>query len=148
MRSYSNDLRQKVLQLDDGKTSVREAAARLKVGKTFVANCWNRFRKTGLTTAMRQGGYKVSMLQNHSSAIRSWIKSNPSITLDEMLELCVSQLGVRVGRMTMWDHLDRMGLTFKKNSARSGARQARREGAARSVETKPAASRRKKTGVS
>ncbi len=126
MRSYSQDLRDRVIGLDDGKNTFRDIAKRLGVGKTFVASCLNRFRLEKVSTSKRQGGYKVSKLSEHRSAIKAWIREDKNITIDDMVSKAKEELGIKIGRMTIWDWLDKNKLTFKKNSARQRARQARR----------------------
>ena len=148
MKAYSQDFRDKIILAREKEPCATVVAKRFGVSKSFVSRCWKRIDSYGVNHAYRQGGYKVSRLSAISSTIKAWLRNQPDMTIDQMLQRCEDELGLSVGRMTLWDHLDRIGMTFKKNSARVRARQARRQATPRSVETKPVESGRKKTRVS
>ena len=55
--AYSEDLRRCIIKASEqSKQSVRELAKRFEVGKTFVNNLLNRYKKTGNLTALPHGG--------------------------------------------------------------------------------------------
>jgi Transposase and inactivated derivatives len=148
MKAYSQDFRDKIILAREKESCATVVAKRFGVSKSYVSRCWKRIDSCGVNHAYRQGGYKVSKLSKISSTIKAWLRKQPDMTLEQMQQRCEGELGIAVGRMTMWDHLDRMGLTFKKNSSRSRARQARRDGTSQILEAKPVSPRRKKAGVS
>ena len=148
MKTYSVDMRQRIIERKEQGESSESIAKLFRISKRSVDRFWKRKNETGSIEPSKIGGYRVSLLDPHIALLRRWIRTMPDITLDELVERCASDLGIRIGRIAVWNILDRADLTFKKNDTRVRARQARRDGTTRSVEAKPAVPRRKKARVS
>jgi Transposase and inactivated derivatives len=148
MKSYSMDLRERIISSRQSGNSAAMTARIYKVSKRTVERLWARFLSDGTREARKRGGYKKSHLLPFFKDIKRWLKEDPCMTLAQMSDRCALEFGIIIKSTALWQQLDKLGLSFKKNDTRQRARQARREGAPRSMEAKPAASRRKKTGVS
>ena len=85
-RAYSQDLRDRVI---DAGTSARAAAR-------------------------RQGQPRHSKLDPHRGYLLGMIEAAPDITMIEMQERLLKEVGVSASVSTIWTFLDRAGLTFKK----------------------------------
>lgn len=126
MRSYNQDLRDRVISAKADGDSTEVVSKRFKVSYSCVNRWWLRFTETGLRSAFVIGGNKKSRIANEEMSIREIIKHRPDITVNELVVYCASELGIKISRNALWWQLDRMGLSFKKNSTRIRARQRRR----------------------
>ena len=84
-------------------------------------------RTTGIVAAKPQGGDTRShRIEAFSGVILAAVAAQKDISLVELAELLRTEHGASFGASTVWRCLDRHGMTFKKNSARSRAGAARR----------------------
>ncbi len=126
MKSYSQDMRDRVIEWKLAGISVAESAKRLGVSRSFAARCWSRYANTGDKSARRRGGYRICILEAHRKKIVSWIKSDGNITLESLSERCKDEFGITMTLVGLWKFLDKIGQSFKKNATRQRARQGRR----------------------
>ena len=148
MKSYSLDIRERVIYYRQQGESAESVSKLLRISKRSVERYWQRYTSEGTLESRRRGGYKQSVLTPFMSKIECWIDANPNMTLSELSQLCASKFRIKIKSTALWQQLDKHGLSFKKNDTRRRARQAGCQAKARSMEAKPAASRHKKTGVS
>ena len=66
------------------------------------------------------------------------VQAQKDISLVELAELLRAEHGASFAASTVWRFLDRHGMTFKKNRARSRAGEARRRRAAKGLVRRPA----------
>ena len=109
-RAYSQDLRDRVI---DAGTSARAAAERFGIG-VATAIVWARRARAGERGARRQGQPRHSKLDPHRGYLLGMIEAAPDITMIEMQERLLKEVGVSACVSTIWTFLDRAGLTFKK----------------------------------
>lgn len=124
MKSYSLDLRQRIVEARQEGESVTTLAKRFKVSKRTVERYWKRYQDTGKLEGLQRGGYRRALLEGHDQALLEWIRQQPSITLEQMLVLCQKQLKVTIKKTALFNRLSKLGLSFKKNAARCRARSA------------------------
>jgi transposase len=117
-KSYSIDLRRRVVDAIEGGMSTGAAAARFAIGKATAGSWARRKRATGDVRPDRQGPPRGSKLDAHEAFILGLIDAAPDITLAEIAERLGAEFGVRAVPATVWYFLDRRGITFKKNRAR------------------------------
>jgi transposase len=134
MKSYSQDLRERVLQEEEAGSE--ELAKRFKISKRTVDRWRQRYRVHGELRPRQRGGYLRSRLADHEKTLRQWIRREPDLTLSELVERCVEQLGVVIGKSAMANRIEKLGLSFKKNDTRQRARALRREKSSASVARK------------
>jgi transposase len=94
---------------------------------------------TGSVEAKPQGGDTRSRrIEAFSAVILAAVAAQKDISLVELADLLRTEHGASFGTSTVWRCLDRHGMTFKKNGARSRAGAARRRGPAPGVVRSPA----------
>jgi len=131
MRAYSEDLRKRVIEEEGAKA--QELAKRFKLSRRTIERWRQRHRENGELRSRQRGGYRRSCLERHDATLRQWIVQEPCLTLMELAQRCLKELGVKVGKNGVADRLKKLGLSFKKNDARRRARAARREAGKGSV---------------
>ena len=110
MKAYSMDLRVRVLADCDGGMATKDAAAKYRVSPAWVRRLLQRRRETGETAPRRQRHGPVPLDVTHGDALRQAVKDEPDATMAELR----ARLGLDVALSTMWQALDRLGLSFKK----------------------------------
>ena len=124
MRSYSQDLRERVLRALDRGDRPSEIARRFEVSREWVYDVKSRFEKEGLRHSLRVGGHRVSCVAPMEEEIRDWIKEPPDLTL---AELCgkIAEQGISIKPSGLWNQLNKWGLRLKKT--RHAGEQARED---------------------
>ena len=113
-KSYSMDLRERVVAAIESGVSTRQAAARFAIG-IATAGTWARLKRaTGEVRPAKQGKPRGAVLDAHADFILSVLAEAPDTTLDEMVERLKEERGVTVVRTAVWKLLDRHGQTYKK----------------------------------
>ncbi len=80
-RSYSTDLRVRVIRSISGGLSRRQAAAHFGVGVSTAVTWYRRYRETGEVAARKQGQPGGSKLDAHEAFILACSSHNASKTL-------------------------------------------------------------------
>ena len=110
MKAYSMDLRVRVLADCDGGMATPAVAEKWKVSPPWVRRLLQRRRETGETAPRPQRHGPVPLHRTHGDAIRQAVKDEPDATLAELR----AKLALGVALSTMWQAVDRLGLSFKK----------------------------------
>lgn len=131
MKTYSRDLRERIVAARQKGHSAQEVARLFGVSKRSVERFWEKFLATGGVEPRQRGGYRRSRLEKHDRQLRRWIKEQADLTLAQLQERIARELGVQLGTTALWHRLERLGLSYKKNAAR------RRAAAARSASGPP-----------
>lgn len=135
-QSYSQDLRDRVIGAVDGGTAARQVAATFGVSIAYIYKALTRRRLTGDSGPNPNRGHPARKLApDQEAALAAHIRSRPGITLVQAQAWLVAEHGVSLSIGAIWNAARRLGLSFKKSSARSRAGQARRGGAAHAVES-------------
>jgi transposase len=116
-RTYSQDLRDRVIDAALSGKSVRGSAAHFGIGVATAIVWVRRARQTGDRAAHKRGQPSHSKLDPHRDFLMGLIEQTPDITISELAERLTAERSVKVARSTLWTFLDRCGLTFKKNRA-------------------------------
>lgn len=122
MRSYSIDLRERLVAGRQRGQSAEELARQFRVSKRSVERYWRQYQQTGSVVPQQIGGHRRSRLEGHDETLRRWIAEQNDLTLEQIRERLQKELGIKLGNSGLWHRLDQLGLSFKKNSARRGAR--------------------------
>jgi transposase len=121
MRPLSQDLRSRIVAARVDGVGTGEVSQRFDVNRSTVERIWNQHCKLGHVKPKQIGGYRKSRLQKHARTLGRWIEKKADVTLAELRERCLTELGVSVGINALWHQLRRMGLSSKKNDARRRA---------------------------
>jgi transposase len=122
-KSYSMDLRERVVSFVEAGHSRRGAAARFDVSPSFAVKVMLRREATGSAAPARQGrppgGGKLAP---HMGFLMSRVEERPDITMPELADLLATERGVRAHPASLSRVLCNAGITFKKNATGLGVR--------------------------
>jgi transposase len=133
-RTYHRQLRERIVASRQECHSAEAVSKWFKVSKRSVERYWKSQKEEGTIEPKRRGGYRRSRLEGHDDTLQRWINEQPDLTLEELRQRCETQLGVRVGINALWQRLDKLGLSFKKNAVRQRAEPSRRAGRPKKME--------------
>lgn len=122
MKTYSMDLRERVLADCDGGIKTKKVAVKYRVSPAWVRRLKQRRRETG-GFGPKTGPTRVPSWLPHVERIRRAVESAPDATLVELRE----RLRLKIGISTLCRALQALKLTFKKSAAGLRAGPARRE---------------------
>ena len=123
-RSYSTDLRVRVVKWISGGLTRRKAAARFGVGVSTAVKWYQRYRDTGEIAARKQGQPGGSKLDAHEAFILALVRERADISLAEIAARLAEKRAVSACPATVWYFFERRGISFKKNRARRRTRAA------------------------
>lgn len=133
-QSIHTQIRERAVALRKEGHSAETVGKWLKVSKRSVERYWKSQREGGSVEPKQRGGYRRSRLQDYDDVLKQWIAAQPDLTLEELRQRCEIELSVRIGINALWQRLDRLGLSFKKNAARQRAEPSRRAGRPKKME--------------
>ena len=125
MRTSSIDLRERIVAARKRGHSAAELARLFKLSKRSVERYCKLQADTGSLQPKQRGGYRRSRLEKHDETLRRWIQEQSDLTLAELQARIARKLKVRLGITALWHRLEHLGLSYKKNAARRGAKPAR-----------------------
>ena len=116
MKTYSTDLRERVVQACDVRLGTREEIARLfGVSTAWIRRLLQRRRESGSIAAKPRGGQKPPKFQGKNlDRLKAFVAAQPDATLEELR----TRSGVAASIMAVQRALARLGLRRKKS--RSG----------------------------
>jgi transposase len=120
-RSYSGDLRGRVIAAVEGGMSRRGAAEQFEVSASAAVKWLQAFRHDGVCAPKPRGGSR-SALEDHATELRKLVAKQPDWTLDELVAE-MRRRGIPGQRSALWRFLDRHNLTFKKKTVRAAEQQ-------------------------
>ena len=127
-RSYSVDLRERVVSFVAAGQSRRGAAARLGTGESFAIKLMRRVARTGSLAAAKQGRPAgTGKLAPFAAFLVGAVEDKPDITMPELRDLLVAAHGVSADPAVLSRFLCRHGYTYNK-SPDGGRARARRRG--------------------
>lgn len=123
-KSYSSDLRERVIEAVEMGASRREAAERFEISVSSAIRWVQRWRESRSAAPKPRGG-SISPLDKSTARVLVLIAEHPDLTLME----AVAELGkrrIRTSRSSLWRFLDRHDITLKKKPASGGTAASRR----------------------
>jgi transposase len=126
-KPLSIDLRSRLVAAVASGASRRAAAKRFGISAASAVRWVQAVSTAGTVEAKPQGGDTRShRIEAFHGVTLAAVAAQKDISLVELAELLRTEHGTSFGASTVWRCLDRHGMTFKKNSARSRAGTARR----------------------
>jgi transposase len=110
MRTYSMDLRERVVEACDSGLSTSEVAETFSVSTAWVRRLKQRRREIGHIGPIAQRHGRVPLLAGREEEIAQIIAKKPDSTAKEIAE----RLSVKVSRQTVDKTIRRLGYRFKK----------------------------------
>jgi len=116
-KPYGDDLRRKILQCcEEGKQNQEEIAQRFKVSVRYVGKLVAHKRRTGQAERIpHRPGRKPKFTPAIRERLRSWLKSQPDLTLKELQQKLEDQARLHSSQFSIWTTLGKMGLRLKKS---------------------------------
>lgn len=117
MKSYSLDLRQKVIETyENVPISQRQIAKRFRVAPSFVTKLLKQYRETGQLAPKARPGRPKTLKPAHFQIVQNLINDQPDMTLEELCQALDDQVNIRVSEPTMCRVIKQLNLTRKKKS--------------------------------
>lgn len=131
MKTYSLDLRERVIRAYDQKVGSQAEVAKLfGVSVPWIKKLLRQRRETGsLAPKPHGGGRQPAFDSEGQKQLKELVEQNPDATLQELAELS----GVKCGFMAVWRTLKKLGVRRKKVASRRRAEQAGRHREARNL---------------
>ena len=123
-KSYSSDLRARVIEAVESGASRREAADRFEVSAASAVKWMQRWDETRSAAPKPRGG-SVSPLEANAERILGLNAERPDLTLKETLAE-LRKRGIRTSRSALSRFFGRHDITFKKKPASRGTAAIRR----------------------
>jgi transposase len=111
-KSYSGDLRERVIEAVESGASRRETAERFEVSVSSAVKWLQRWHESKSAAPKPRGG-SVSPLEEFAERILDLIAEQPDLTLVETVAE-LRKRRIRTSRSSLWRFLDRHGITLKK----------------------------------
>lgn len=115
-KSYSCDLRERVIEAVETGASRREAAERFEVSVSSAVKWLQRWRGRRIAAAKPRGG-SVSPLEEFTAEILALIAEHSDLTLVETVAE-LRKRRIKTSRSSLWRFLDRHDITLKKKACR------------------------------
>src|SRR4028119_1191102 len=124
MKTYSNDLRQKIVETNrKDMESIRQTAKRFHVSYSFAWKLIKGYEQTGLISPKPHGGGAKPKLKGEQlGVVAELIEQKNDATLEELVIQLEKKIGVRVSRATMGRVVVKLKMTRKKKLTRNRAR--------------------------
>lgn len=126
MAPYSMDLRKRVVRAWDTGMDAESVAAKYEVSRAWVHRLLQRRRETGSIAPRKQTKFRRRVLADQEPRLAALIAARPDATLAELRDA----LPTTAALSTLWEAIDRLQLTVKKNRTRRRATTAGRRRAA------------------
>ena len=113
-KSYSVDLRERVLAAIGSGSSARSAAKVFSVSASSAVKWAQRWRSSGQVEASPVRGHRRSPLLDHADWLLCLIAGQADLTLEEIHER-IGERGVSTSVSSLWRFFDGRGISFKKS---------------------------------
>jgi transposase len=120
-RSYSGDLRERVIAAVEGGVSRRTAADQFEISASAAVKWVRAWRDDGICAPKPRGGSR-SPLEDYAADILLLVEQQPDRSLDELLAV-MHERHIPGERTALWRFLERHDLTFKKKTLRAAEQQ-------------------------
>jgi transposase len=113
-KSYSVDLRERVLGAIEGGATARSPALVFSISASSAIKWTQRWRLTGRVEGSPVRGRRRSPLVDHADWLLALIAEHPDLTLNEILGR-ITERGVSTSVTSLWRFFNTRGISFKKS---------------------------------
>ena len=106
-KSYSNDLRQRVIEYLDAGNGYSEASQLFKISISAIGRWYRKYRQEGSYFPKRRGGSEKKI---DLEKLEGYVKENQDMTLKKAAQ----EFGVSIFTISYW--LKRLGYSYKKKT--------------------------------
>lgn len=118
MKTYSVDLRERLLGAIDAGLGVGEAASLFGVGGATIRRWRHQQRTTGSVVPRPKPGRPPKIARTEDAALAAQVAAQPDATLADHCDRWAAEHGVRVSPPTLCRRFQQLGLPLKKNDDR------------------------------
>ena len=111
--SYSNDLRQRVIDYLDAGNGYKEASERFKISISAIGRWYRKYKQEGNYFPKKRGGSKRKI---DLEKLEKYVKENQNMTLKKAAQ----EFGVSIFTISHW--LKRLGYSYKKRLQLRGSK--------------------------
>jgi transposase len=131
-RTYSNDLRRKLLEAhEQGQGTLEELAEEFGVSLGFAKKISAALRRTGRMERTEQRHGRINRVTPLvQERLREWLRQQPDLTLGELQRQLREQRQVSLSISRLWVVLRQMKLRLKKSRSMPRSRTRRKTGSA------------------
>ncbi len=116
-KTYSDDLRRRIVTDTAKGLSIRAVADKYSVSPSFVSKVSSVWRREKRISARRRGGHKRHALNAHAGAIKRKLAENKGITLQELRDWAIETFSICVHISSVDRFVRSLGYSYKKNAA-------------------------------
>jgi transposase len=139
-KSYTSDLRERVVGFIEAGQSRRKAALHFDVSPSCAVKLMSRWRRTKSLEPAKQGRPRGGgKLEPHRRFLIGSVEARPDITMPELVKELEAQSGITVSPASLSRFLRKAGFTYKKNTDGLGAGTRRCRPSAADVDPAPPA---------
>ena len=131
-KSYSLDLRRRVVRFVEAGHSCHEAARHFEVSVAFVIRLMAAYRTTGSLAPKPEGGWRYSKLDPHREFLIRRVAETNDLTMPQLAAELLA-LGTKITPASIARWFRRQGYRFKKNAAGQRTRTLGRASGARAL---------------
>ena len=106
-KSYSNDLRQRVIEYLDAGNGYSEASQLFKISVSAIGRWYKKYRQEGSYLPKKRGGSEKRI---DLEKLEEYVKENKDMTLKKAAQ----EFGVSIFTISYW--LKRLGYSYKKKT--------------------------------
>src|ERR1700694_1555423 len=117
-KSYSGDLRERVIEAVEAGASRREAGERFEISASSSVRWLQRWHESRSAAPKPRGG-SVSALEGVAAQVLALVAEQADLTLVETVAE-LRKRRIRTSRSALWRFFDRHGITLKKKPASRG----------------------------
>jgi transposase len=132
-KSYSGDLRERVIAAVEEGASRHEAAERFEISASSAVKWLQAWHDHGVAAPKPRGGSR-SVLEDYAERLLALIGEQPDRTLNEIV-VVMKKRRIPGSRSAVWRFFERHGITFKKKPAGRRATPSRRGAGAAALDT-------------
>ena len=110
MKTYSNDLRERVIAEIEGGATVYAAVEKFRVSTSWVYKIRSRYENTGSYEALPHPGARRKIVGEDLERLKKLVKENPDATLKELIDK--GQFKISVSGLHRILHREK--ITYKK----------------------------------
>ena len=115
MKSYSMDLRKRVLTMCDAGRTTREVARVFDVSEPWVRRLKQRRREKGIIGPRPSGGRRHGHFDpDHLEKLQRWLRQHPDATLEWLLGRVEREMRLRCSIMAVCRAVKKLGWSLKK----------------------------------
>jgi transposase len=133
-KSYSLDLRERVVRVVEAGRSCHAAAAQFSVSVSFVVRLMKAVRATGSLAPKPSGGRRHAKLDPHRAFLIARIEEKADMTMPELAAELTTATGTKADPASLSRWLIRNRYRFKKNPAGKRARSPRYQSGTRRMD--------------